>query len=197
MLAASVTNGSSTIEMFHFYNETDTNNFKTLNGRAAVSIPVGGLYRRDDRLEIGVSGEYGTPDRATNNPDKMWFVGFDLQFLGVNYALRAQIMEGKSPGRADQGVWGLDLNWSGYVEFNWLILLRSSASSSAATCATRWSRSGPIASTSPSSGGSRPASASSSTRTSVVKAEYLHNDEYGGITEFDNDVATSSLVLAF
>ena len=31
----------------------------------------------------------------------------------------------------------------------------------------------------------------------VVKAEYLHNDEYGGITEFDNDVFTSSLVLSF
>ena len=31
----------------------------------------------------------------------------------------------------------------------------------------------------------------------IVKGEYLHNDEYGGINEFDNDVATSSLVLAF
>ena len=31
----------------------------------------------------------------------------------------------------------------------------------------------------------------------VVKAEYLHNREYGGITAFDNDVATSSMVLAF
>jgi hypothetical protein len=31
----------------------------------------------------------------------------------------------------------------------------------------------------------------------VVKAEYLHNEEYGGITAFNNDVATSSLVLAF
>ena len=31
----------------------------------------------------------------------------------------------------------------------------------------------------------------------VIKAEYLHNEEYGGIAEFDNDVATSSLVLAF
>ena len=57
VLAGSVTNGSSTIEMFHFYNETDRNNFKTLNGRAAVSVPVGRLYRSDDRLEIGLSGE--------------------------------------------------------------------------------------------------------------------------------------------
>ena len=31
----------------------------------------------------------------------------------------------------------------------------------------------------------------------IVKAEYLHNREYGGIAEFDNDIFTSSLVLAF
>ena len=31
----------------------------------------------------------------------------------------------------------------------------------------------------------------------VLKAEYLHNLEYGGIAQIDNDVATSSLVLAF
>ena len=31
----------------------------------------------------------------------------------------------------------------------------------------------------------------------VVKAEYLHNDEYGGISEFDNDIFTSSMVLFF
>ena len=109
VLAGSVTNDSSTIEMFHFYSEIDRNNCKTLNGRAAVSIPVGRLYRSDDRLEIGLSGEWGTQDRATYNSDKMWFVGVDLQYLGVNYALKAQIMKGKSPGLADQGVWGLEL----------------------------------------------------------------------------------------
>ena len=31
----------------------------------------------------------------------------------------------------------------------------------------------------------------------VVKAEYLHNVEYGGIANFENDIVTSSLVLAF
>ena len=31
----------------------------------------------------------------------------------------------------------------------------------------------------------------------IVKAEYLRNVEYGGIAEFANDIATSSLVLAF
>jgi hypothetical protein len=31
----------------------------------------------------------------------------------------------------------------------------------------------------------------------VLKAEYLHNREFGGIREFMNDVFTSSLVLAY
>jgi len=196
VLAASVTNGSSTIEMFHFYNETDTNNFKTLNGRGAVSFPVGGLYRSDDRLELGVSGEYGTPDRGTSNPDKLWFVGFDLQFVGVNYALRAQIMEGKSPGRFDQGVWGLDLKWSGYVEFNWMVLpqfgllVRGDMRDAVVTLGT--DRLYLTKQRRVTAGVRLVINAHT-----VLKLEYLHNDEYGGITEFDNDVATSSLVMAF
>jgi len=31
----------------------------------------------------------------------------------------------------------------------------------------------------------------------LLKVEYLHNQEYGGIEQFDNDVFTSSLVLAY
>jgi hypothetical protein len=31
----------------------------------------------------------------------------------------------------------------------------------------------------------------------MVKVEYLHNQEYGGIPEFTNDIFTSSLVLAY
>ena len=126
----------------------------------------------------------------------MWFVGFDLQFLGVNYALKAQIMKGKSPGRFDQGVWGLDLNWSGYVEFNWQVLpqfgfiVRGDMRDAMVTLGTdrlyltkqRRVTAGFRFVINPHT---------------VVKLEYLHNDEYGGITEFDNDVATSSLVLAF
>ena len=196
MLAGSVTNGSSTIEMFHFYNETDRNNFKTLNGRAAVSAPVGRLYRSDDRLEIGLSGEWGTPDRATYNSNKMWFVGGDLQYLGVNYALKAQIMKGKSPGLADQGVWGLELNWSGYAEINWLplsylgFIARAEFRDAMVTLGTDRLY---LTKQARFTGGVRVVINSHV----VVKAEYLHNKEYGGITAFDNDVATSSMVLAF
>ena len=41
IVAASVTNNSSTIEAFHFQSEIDKNIGKFLNGRVAVSIPVG------------------------------------------------------------------------------------------------------------------------------------------------------------
>jgi len=196
VLAGSVTNGSSTIEMFHFYNETDRNNFKTLNGRAAISVPIGHLYRSDDRLEFGFSGEWGTPDRAHDGSGKMWFVGGDLQFLGVNYALKAQIMKGKSPGLFDQGVWGLDLNWSGYAEINWLPLAhlgfigRAEFRDAMVTLGTDRLY---LTKQARFTGGVRIVVNAHI----AVKAEYLHNKEYGGITAFDNDVATSSMVLAF
>jgi hypothetical protein len=196
ILAAAVTNNSSTIEMFHFYSEIDKNNGKTLNGRAAVSIPVGRLYRADDRLEIGVSGEYGAQDRATDNNGKMWFAGLDLQYLGVNFAVKGQLLQGKSPGRADQGVWGLDLKTSGYLEIDWLLLsrfglvLRGEVRDAIVTLGSERIY---VTKQARFTGGFRVVV----NPHTVIKAEYLHNEEYGGITEFDNDVATSSLVLAF
>ncbi len=196
IVAASITNNSSTIEMFHFYSETDKNNGKTLNGRAAVSLPVGHLMGSDDRLEIGFSGEWGPQDRATNNAGKMWFAGVDLQYLGTSFWVKGQLLEGKSPGRPDEGVWGLDLKPSGYLEIDWLLLAsfglmaRAEFRDALVTLGT-----------------DRLYITKEARFTAgihvvvnphiVVRAEYLRNVEYGGIDSFDNDVATSSLVLAF
>jgi len=198
ILAASVTNNSSTIEMFHFYSEIDKNNSKFLNGRAAVSIPVGQLYRADDHLEIGLSGEWGGQDRATDNSGKMWLAGVDLQYLGVNFAVKGQLMEGRSPGHPDplDGVWGLHLNPSGYLEVDWQLLARFGI------YARIENRDALVTL------GNERIYVTKEWRATVgfhvvinphitVKAEYLHNDEYGGINEFDNDIATSSLVLFF
>lgn len=196
VLAGSVTNNSSTIESFHFYSEVDKNWGKTLNGRAAVSFPVGRAWGGEDRLEIGLSGEWGPQDRATNNAGKMWFQGVDLQFLGVGYALKAQIMRGGAPGRPEEGVWGLDLKPSGYVEAIWQFLPmlgvigRAELRDAIVTLGTdriyitkeRRFTGGLHLVLSPHV---------------IVKAEYLFNQEYGGIREFRNDVFTSSLVLAF
>ena len=198
ILAASVTNNSSTIEMFHFYSEIDKNNDKFLNGRAAVSFPIGHLYRSDDRLEIGVSGEYGAQDRATDTSGKTWLAGVDVQYLGVNFAVKGQLIEGRSPGHPDpvDNVWGLHLNPSGYLEVDWQLLAmfgiyaRAEFRDALVTLGTdriyvtkEWRATGGVRVV--------------VNPHLVVKGEYLHNDEYGGINEFDNDVATSSLVLFF
>ena len=54
----------------------------------------------------------------------MWLAGVDLQYLGVNFALRGQLIEGRSPGHPDplDGVWGLHLNPSGFLELDWQFL---------------------------------------------------------------------------
>jgi hypothetical protein len=206
ILAGSVTNNSSTIEQFHFQSEIDRNNGKMLNGRVAVSFPVGQFYGRNDRIELGGSGEWGVQDRqvAFGNPltnnvgGKMWFVGGDLQFLGTDYALRAQIMKGKAAG-TPMGVddtWGLDLNWSGYVQAEWQFISRLGVS-------LRAEMRDAIVTLDPTRIYiTKQARYTASVRAiiaanALVKAEYFHNDEYGGIRDFTNNMFTSSLVLSF
>jgi len=192
ILAAAVTNNSSSIESFHFYSEVDKNFGKTLNGRGAISIPVG----RHDRLEIGLSGEWGPQDRATNNAGKIWFAGVDLQFLGTGYALKIQGMRGHAPGRPEEGVWGLDLRPSGYVELDWQIFAQLGFSLRAElrdAIVTLGSERVYLTKEARYTGGLRVVMDPHV----ALKAEYLHNDEYGGIQDFSNDIFTSSLVLAF
>jgi hypothetical protein len=195
ILAAAVTNGASTIEMFHFYSEIDQNNGKTLNGRAAVSLPVGHLYHSEDRLELGVSGEWGPQDRATDNAGKMWLAGLDLQYRGTDFALLGQLIEGKAPGR-DNTVFGLDLHLSGYLELDWQIFSRFGI------CLRGEFRDALVTLDTTRIYVTKEARFTAGVRGvvnahMVVKAEYLHNAEYGGIPAIDNDVATSSLVLFF
>jgi hypothetical protein len=198
ILAGSVTNGSSTTEQFHFYSEIDKNWGKTLNGRAAISIPIGQVWRNDDRLEIGLSGEWGPQDRATDDGGKIWFEGLDLQYLNANFAFKAQIMRGGAPGLPDAalGVYGLQLHPSGYGELDWQVLpqfgftLRTAWRNAIVTLGTdRIYITKEIQSTI----GARVVFNSHI----VAKVEYLHNIEYDGVPEFLDDIFTSSLVLAF
>ena len=198
VLAASVTNGSSVTEPFHFSREIDRNAGKTASGRVAVSLPVGYLSRfiAGDRLEIGASGEWGPQDLATDLEGATWFAGVDLQYLGDAYALKAQVMRGASPGRASDRAWGLTLNDSGYVELNWQALARLGLVAR-----------GEIRDALVTLGNERAYLTKEARFTAglrlvlsarvVAKAEYLHNREYGGIAEFMNDMFTSSLVLAY
>jgi hypothetical protein len=126
ILAGSLTNGSSVTEQFHFFSEVDRNSGKTLSGRAALSIPVGDLAAAiaGDRLELGVSGEWGPQDFAADNGGDMWFLGVDLHYQGNGLQLKAQGIRGGAPGREADKAWGLTLHNSGYVELDWQMFAR-------------------------------------------------------------------------
>ena len=197
IVAAAVTNNTSTVEQFHFYREIDRNVAKTLNGRTALSIPLGGLEALEgDRLEIGVSGEVGAQDNDRRNDREIWFVGADLQYQGTDLSLQAQIMAGEAPGSSEQEVWALDLKPSGYVELDWQagarfgLLLRGDwrnafvhrgserayvTNQARITGGVRWQFNPHV----------------------ILKAEYFHNQELGRVDPFDNDMATSSLLLVY
>src|SRR4030095_5480570 len=71
IVAAALTNGSTTTEQFHFYDEIDRNAGKTGSARLAFRLPPSPTFE----LEIGGSGEDGAQDRATNSRQTRWVVG--------------------------------------------------------------------------------------------------------------------------
>ncbi len=198
IIAAALTNGSSTTEQFHFFNEIDTNSGKTLSGRLAFRIPVGELIAAlaGDTLEVGFSGEWGPQDRARDNAGDLWFLSVDLEYKRANFALKGQWIRGEAPGRTIDDAWELDLKDSGYVELNWMFLpylgallrggLRNAfvgLGDTRAYLTKSWRL----------TVGARAVLG----RHVVLKAEYLKNGEFGEVPEFQNDVFTSSLVLHY
>jgi hypothetical protein len=189
VLAAAATNGSNTIEMWHFYDEIDSNAGKTGSARLSLRLPL------PFWLELGASGSYGPQDRATDTAHPMWFVGGDmLAHMGGHVDLKAEYLHGAADGEGRQ-VYGLRLHGGGYLEADvmltstlgivgrgeyrdalvWLGTDRAYLTKSwRATGGVRWVMS------------SR----------AVFKAEYLHNGEYGGISQIPDDVFTTSLVLS-
>jgi hypothetical protein len=198
VLAGSVTNGSSVTEQFHFSREIDDNAGKTFSGRFALSLPVGNVARfiAGDRLELGISGEWGPQDNATDGKGDTTFVGLDLQYLGTGFAIKAQVMRGESPGRDLDRAFGLKLNKSGYLELNWQVLARLGVLARAEirdALVTLGNERAYLTKSARFTGGLRLVLGSNI----ALKAEYLNNREYGGIRSFKNDVFTSSLVLAY
>jgi hypothetical protein len=190
VLAAAVTNGSNTTEQFFFYSETDTNAGKTLSGRLAVHLPLAGS------IELGASGSVGSQDRTTSDQHLMWFAGPDLLAHLGPVDLKAQWLKGHSAGDPLQNVYALDLHGGGYVELDamltpsWGVLGRGEYRSAditlpperayvsrswRGTIGARW-----VAST-----------------WATLKAEYLHNGEYGSIPNITDDIFTSSLVMSY
>jgi hypothetical protein len=190
VVALALTNGSSTTEQFHFYNEIATHSSKTGSGRVSLRMPF------LDTLELGVSGEYGVQDRAPDNSGALWFFGVDLQYQVWNVLFKGQWLRGMSPGEAIAEVYGLHLNGGGYLEANWRIsplfgvLLRGEyrdafiwLGDERAYLTKSWRA----------TGGFRV----DFTRNIVLKAEYLRNGQYGGVPKIDSDVFTSSFVLIY
>ena len=206
VLAASLTNGSSVIEPFHFYDEIDSNNGKTASGRASVRPPL------PFELELGVSGLYGSQDRALDSRDPMWFVGPDLLAQIGPVALKGQLLFGGSKGESDRRYgeknrpYGLDLKWGGYLEADAMltsvvgVLARGEVRDAEVWLGSR--------SPADAAGIAERIYVTKSWRAVVglrvvlsdklvAKAEYLRNGEYGGIPDIANDVFTTSCVWIF
>jgi hypothetical protein len=191
VLAAAVTNGSFGTEQFHFFQETDTNSFKTLSGRAAVRVQLG-----SGTLEIGPSGQWGTQDGTPDDGGKMWFVGVDAELSTPRLALKAQWLKGKAPGDDVTMTYALDLKQGGYVEADVLVtpvigILGRAEFRDAEVhqglerlyITKNWrATAGVRLSFSPNA---------------TIKAEYSHNGEYGGVPSIPDDVVTTSAVMAF
>jgi hypothetical protein len=198
IVAVSVTNDSSGTEQFHFQSEIDKNSGKTLNGRLALSIPIGDYipFLMGHRLELGWSGEWGSQDWATDNSGKIWFTGADLQYLSDSFTLKVQTIQGHAPGTIDDVAWHLDLHPSGYVEANVRFLgivgLLARAEIRDAFVALGSNRAY-LTKEQRFTFGARVAFSPHI----ILKSEYLWNREYGGIQQFENNIFTNSLVLAF
>jgi hypothetical protein len=206
ILAAAVTNGSSTIETFHFYDEIDSNAGKTASGR--VSIAPGAVF------ELGVSGQYGAQDRALDSLGALWFAGVDLQLHLGTLEIKGQWLTGRGAGETGRiyaephRPFGLTLHNGAYLEGDlmitpWLGVLARGELRDALV----WlgDRNAPV--------GTDPTGAERLYLTKgwravaglrfvpsehvVLKAEVLHNGEYGGVPLVRDDVITSSLVLIY
>jgi hypothetical protein len=194
IIAGALTNGSSTIEMFHFYDEIDSNAGKTVSGRVAVA-PV-------RAFELGVSGEYGPQDHALDSANPLWFVGADAQAHLGTLELKAEWLKGHGTGETlavydpDHRPYGLDLRVGGYVEADWMVTPALGVLGRAEVRDARvWLGTDRLYITKGwrATGGLRFVA----NEHVVVKAEYLWNGEYGGVPQIRDNVFTSSLVLAY
>jgi hypothetical protein len=203
-VAGALTNGSSVIEPFHFYDETDSNAGKTASGRISIAPPIPFMH-----IELGVSGLYGAQDRALDSRYPIWFAGADVTAAWRNLQLTAEFLRGSSEGEVGPAVdpvhrvYGLRLNNGGYVQligrlsrfvgglvraelreaFVWLGDPTLAGGAERLYVTKGWRLTGGI-------------HVDVSDRI-VAKIEYLHNGEYGGVPPIPNDVLTSSVVMAY
>ena len=192
-LNLALTNGSSFVEQFPIYDETDSNYFQTGSGRIAYKFPVGA------GLEVGFSGAVGVQDQQASKDVLQWHYGFDLHLDWRGLEVQAEFVQGRATGKSSSAVERCDdaqcLEYKGayglvaYRVTNWLMpyarvdwreaLHESGASFVYISNAARVT------------GGLR-----FELGTFVIlKAEYTHVRELGRLVDFPDDILTTSLVI--
>jgi hypothetical protein len=191
VVAAAVTNGSFGTEQFHFHSEVDTNAFKTVSGKVSVRVPLGiGTF------EVGPSGQWGTQDGAPDGSDPMWTVGVDAELETSRFIVKAQWLKAQAPGNEITKAYKLDLKSGAYVEANVILTpiigLLARAEFRDAEVQEGMERLY-ITKNYRGTAGVRLIF----NPNAILKAEYSHNGEYGGVPGIPDDVVTTSAVMAF
>ena len=191
IVAVAATNGSFGTEQFFFYHETDTNSFKTLSGRVALRIPIG-----SGSLEFGPSGQWGTPDGTPDGTKAAWLAGGDAELDVGRLDLKLQWLTGRTPGDPINMTYALDLKQGGSLEADVTVTPRLGVFGRAELrdaeismgmerlyLTKNWRAAGGVRLT------LHP--------NAIVKAEFTHNGEYGGMPSIADDVITTSAIVAF
>lgn len=195
-LNVALTNGSHGTEHFPFYDETDSNQFKTIAGRLSSKAPLGA------GLEVGVSASFGAQDQQNESSVHHWHYGIDLNLDWNDILLTAEFLQGQMEGQtALESLAPCDLSpclkykgayaQLGYRWLNWFspyarVDFRKALHQNGASFVY-------ISELARLTGGAR---FEIGTHV-VVKAEYSHIQELGKAPEFPNDVFTSSMLLKY
>ncbi|HLU66575.1 MAG TPA: outer membrane beta-barrel protein [Kofleriaceae bacterium] len=191
-----VSNGSSFSEIFPFYNEVDSNHFKTISGRLSYAIQAAG------ELEVGVSGVFGAQDLQSEEDIYQWQVGADAHYHRHDLVVRGEYVQGRARGRSDpaqaarcglvpclefKGAYGLvgyrvSNLLMPYARVDWRDALHEAGASF--VYISRLIRG---------TGGLR----LTINEHLILKGEYTVNRELGRAPQFPNDVFTSALVVTY
>ena len=200
ILALSVTNGSSFVELFPFYEQIDTNFFKTISGRIATRIPVGA------GLELGFSGAFGAQDFQSDDSVYQYHLGGDLHLEIRDFDLRAEYVSGAAEGKDQAASGGMAavscgvapcLHYQGlyaqaaYRVLNWLMpYVRVDWRDATHRAVQSYVYVSDLMRV---TGGLR----FDIGQWVIIKAEYTYIKELGRIPQFNDDVFTSSLVVKY
>lgn len=193
-LSLALTNGTHQSDLFTFTNETDYNRWKTVAGRVALRLPIGTGF------ELNLSGAVGPQDRQTDDRVLQWHYGAAAKLEIQDVILMGEFVTGKALGKDDEAhecgaapclayragyglvSYRLTTVLQPYLRVDWRSARHVSGADFAyvseilrATFGLRFNIG----------------------RYVVIKAEYVVNRELAPLTEFPDDVLTTSLVVRY